>query len=55
MEGLSGGGGRKRRRGRDRMEICGNLEDIWKRKREKLERSREEEEIFRKSKKIERS
>lgn len=36
-------------------ETCGNLEDIWKRKREELERSREEEEIFRKSKKIERS
>lgn len=53
MEGLGirGRGGR----GRDRTESCGNLKDMWKRKREELERSREGKQIFRKSWRMERS
>lgn len=33
---------------------CDNLEDMWKRKRKELERSREGKEIFRNSRKTER-
>lgn len=41
-------GGKKER---ERCGSTGNLKEIWKRKREKIERSREEEELLKRSRK----
>jgi len=56
MEGDLGTEGKRGRKGRERSESMGNIEEMWKRKREEMDRSREEEEaVFRSSKKTFRS
>jgi len=51
---LEGSGGREGKE-KERSGSLGNIEELWKRKREEMERSREgEEDIFRSSKKTDR-